>query len=105
MRVGRPVSALILCIFLSACSVPANPITGSGSIRDIIHTASGYVLEVSKQAAATIELGKMGIEKAKETVGDVKTRVDQVQKGVGAVKQGIQAVKDGKALIEKGLAK
>ncbi len=91
-------SSLGLVVMLTGCSVPQNPVTGSGSVRDLMHTASGYVLEAGKQAEAAIEYGKMGIQKGKETVEEIQKRADQVQ-------QGIQAVKDGKELIEKGLAK
>lgn len=70
------------------------PTTGSGSIRDVLRTASGYVLEASRQAAATIELGKMGVEKAKETVGDLQHRVNQVQKGMETVKEGKELIKN-----------
>jgi len=62
------------------------------------HTASGYVMEAGKQAAATIEYGKMGLEKGKEAFGEI-------QKRAGQVKKGIEAVKEGKELIEKGLGK
>lgn len=83
-------------IALSGCSIPTNPLTGSGAVRDILRTASGYVLEAGKQAAATIEYGKMGMQKGKETVEELKKRANQVQ-------QGIEAVKEGKELIEKGI--
>lgn len=86
-------------IVLSGCTVHIPlPKTGSGTIRDAIHTATGFVLEVSKQAAATIDMGKMGVKKAQETVDDLKKRADQIQKG-------IETMKEGKELIEKGLAK
>ena len=70
--------------------------TSSGSLHGLLQTASGYILEASKQAAATIELGKMGVEKAKETAEDLKRRAEEV-------KEGIEEVKKGKELIEKGL--
>ena len=81
-----------------SCSLPTNPLTGSGSIRGLIHTATGFVIEASKQAAATIELGKMGVHKATETVGDLTNRVDQVG-------QGIDSIKKGKDMIEKAVKK
>ncbi len=84
--------------FLSGCSLPANPLTGTGSLRDVIHTASGIVIEVGKQTAATIELGKMGIEKAKETAQDVQERVESVQEGIDKLKQG-------KEMMEKAMAR
>src|SRR5438093_1009226 len=83
-------------VLLSGCAIPQNPLTGSGSVRDLLRAASGVVIEGGKQAAATIELGKMGIQKGMETVTDVQKRIDQVQKG-------IQTVKDGKEMIEKGI--
>lgn len=83
---------------LGGCSIPENPLTGSGSVREILHTASGYVMEAGKQAAATIELGKLGLQKGKETVEEIQKRADQVQ-------QGIESVKNGKELIEQGLAR
>ncbi len=85
-------------LLLSGCTVPENSLTGSGSVRDLLHTASGYVMEAGKQAAATIEYGKMGLEKGKEAFGEI-------QKRAGQVKKGIEAVKEGKELIEKGLGK
>ena len=83
---------------LTACSISDVPLAGSGSVRNLIHTASGFVIEGTKQAAATIELGKMGVEKAKSAVSDVQQRVENVQKG-------IESVKEGKESIEKGLAR
>lgn len=86
-----------LGVFLTGCSLPADlPLSGSGSVRDLLHTASGYVIEGTKQAAATIELGKMGYEKAKSAAGDVQERVENVQKG-------IESVKEGREMIEKGI--
>ena len=84
-------------IFVAGCSLPANPVTGSGSVRDLLHTASGYVLEVSKQAAAIIELGKRGMERGQETVEDAQRRA-------ALLKEGMESVKKGKELIEQGLA-
>lgn len=83
-------------IALSGCSISTNPLTGSGAVHDVLRTASGYVLEAGKQAAATIEYGKMGMQKGKETVEELKKRANQVQ-------QGIEAVKEGKELIQNGL--
>ncbi|NOS68197.1 MAG: hypothetical protein HOO67_07635 [Candidatus Peribacteraceae bacterium] len=86
-------------LLVAGCSLSVDlPLTGSGSVRDVLHTASGYVMEAGKQAAATIEFGKRGIQKGKETVEELQKRADQVQKG-------IESVKKGKELIEKGLAK
>ncbi|MBI2636489.1 hypothetical protein HYW84_04165 [Candidatus Peregrinibacteria bacterium] len=85
-------------IALSGCSVSTNPLTGSGAVRDILRTASGYVLEAGKQAAAAVEYGKMEMQKGKETVEEMKKRAYQVQ-------QGIEAVKEGKELIQKGLTR
>ena len=97
MRKTRGCAAVLLLV-LSGCSIPATPLTGSGSVRDLLKSASGIVIEVSNQAAATIELGKIGVQKGMETVEDIQKRADQMQKG-------IQAVKDGKELIEKAVAK
>ena len=94
IRPGR----IALCVVLSGCSIPANPLTGSGSVRDLLHTASGYVIEGTKQGAAVIELGKMGFDRAKETAADLQRRAGDLQ-------QGVESVKKGKELIEKGLGK
>ena len=89
---------LILTIFVAGCSLPANPVTGSGSVRDLLHTASGYVLEVGKQAAAIIELGKRGMERGQETVEDAQRRA-------ALLKEGIESVQRGKEFIKKAVAK
>lgn len=88
--------AVALSVLVSGCRVPKNTLTGSGSIRDILRTASGYVLEAGKQAAATIEFGRIGVEQAKEAAQEIKRRAENV-------KQGIQTVQEGKELIEKGI--
>ena len=98
MNIFRTFVVLFLTLTLTGCDFLRNPVTGSGSVRDVLHTATGYVLEASKQAAATMELGKMGLEKAKETVEDLQKRTEQV-------KRGIEAVREGKQMIEEGLAR
>lgn len=94
-----------LTVLVAGCSMPVNPLTGSGSIRDLLHTASGFVIEGTKQAAATIELGKIGVEKAKSAAGDFQQRAGELQQGVQTVKKGMENVKEGKELIEKAVAK
>ena len=106
MKFIKTIPILTLFIALSGCSLVGSlPITNSGSLSNLLHTASGYVIEAGKQAAATIELGKMGIEKAKETAGDLQDRADQLQKGVTTVQQGIESVKQGKEILEKAVTK
>ena len=98
--------AIMAVVVLSGCSLSTKlPLTSSGSIRDIIHTATGFVLKVTKQTAAAIELGKMGVQKAQDTVTEVQKRAGQVQQGVGTVTRGIQDLKNGKDMIEKAVTK
>lgn len=84
---------------MAGCSFPADiPLSGSGSVRDLLHTASGYVMEAGKQAAATIEFGKIGIQKGKETFEDLQERAGQVEKG-------IKNLKEGKELLEQSITR
>lgn len=68
--------------------------TGSGSLRDLVHTATGALQEVGKQAAATIELGKMGVEKAKETYDSAMSRGALLQQGVEEMQSGRKKIED-----------
>ncbi len=105
MTIRRFISFIALS-FLTGCSLPQEiPGTGSGAVKDLLRTASGYVIEGARQAAATIELGKMGVEKAKETAADLQKRAGELQQGVQTVKKGIENVKEGKELMEKAVAK
>ena len=82
------VSWSFFAVVLSGCSVPTIPTTGSGSLTDLLHTASGFVLKATKEVQATVELGQLGLEKAKSTVTDVQKRVGQVESGITALKKG-----------------
>ncbi len=90
---------ILAALLLAGCSLSGElPLTGSGSLRDAVHTATGFLLEAGRQASATIELGKMGVQKGKETIEEVQKRADQVQKGM-------EYIKEGKELLEKGMTK
>ena len=89
---------MALCGLLVGCAVPLRvPSTGSGSLSGLLRTASGYMIEAGKQAAATVELGKMGIEKGKETLEDLQKRAGQIQEGMESVKKGKEQIQEGLA--------
>ena len=88
-------AALIASVFLSSCeSVPFIPQTGTGSLRDFIHTATGALDEAGKQATAAIELGKMGVDKAKQTYDSTMSRGALFQEGVKEIQSGKEKVQE-----------
>ncbi len=105
LSMNRMITIAIICLMVTGCSSSIGQLSGSGSVRNFIRSGSGYVNEAATQAAATIELGKMGYEKAKETAEDLQKRADQFQQGVSTVKQGMDAVKEGKEMVEKAVVR
>lgn len=98
MRRVRLAAALSTLLLLSACSGGGGLSTGSGSLRDYVHTATGAITEAGKQAAATIELGKLGVDKAKSAYGATMSRKAELQ-------EGIEKITEGKEQVEKALAR
>ena len=89
---------IIVCGLLGGCAIPLRvPSTGSGGLNELLRTASGYVIEAGKQAAATVELGKMGLEKGKETLEDLQKRAQEIQQGMDSIKKGKEQIQEGLA--------
>lgn len=92
-------SVICSLISLSACALPADvPLTGSGSLRDVIHTATGVVQQIRAHTQAAIELGSQTAEKAKDTAAELQRRAEEI-------KQGIDKMQDGKEQVQKALAR
>ena len=87
-------AVLVLTLVLSACSAQ----TVKEEVSHAVRTGSGLLKDLPAQAAATIELGKMGLQKAQSATKDVKQKVDEV-------KEGIETVQKGKAMIEEGMGR
>ncbi|MBI3618837.1 hypothetical protein HY213_02260 [Candidatus Peregrinibacteria bacterium] len=79
---------------LTGCGVPANlPLIGSGAVA--VKTASGLLQNAKKEVNATIDLGKMGITKAKQVASEGQQRVQKIEEGVSNITQGVDAIKKG----------
>ncbi|MBI1812717.1 hypothetical protein HYR82_02965 [Candidatus Peregrinibacteria bacterium] len=91
------ITCCVFLLILTACRAPSNlPLIGSGAVT--FKTATGLLQNVQKEVNDTVELGTMGITKAKQVASEGKVRVQNVQSG-------IQKITEGAGLIKKGVGK
>jgi hypothetical protein len=93
-RAARLAAGALTALLLCGCNSAGSLMTGSGSVRDLIHTATGAINEIGHKAAEAVELGKQGIDTAKKTYDSTMSRGAQIKDGIDKIKEGSSQVKD-----------
>lgn len=93
LRSGAMVAGFLL---LSGCVAAGSVLPEEvPDVGELLRTASGALQTIRQQTADAVELGKKGVEGAKEEAADLQRRATLIREGMKQVNEGRKMIQEG----------